>query len=1002
MAFLIGKLKIIQAGRENRELILTHEPLTIGHQDKNLLVLEDPEVFPFHVEIIWKGDHYAISPRKMRAPIWINGKEVFLQTDLPLAHDDVIRIGEAEIHFFEQTDVALSSEPDSRLLRTVVTQATNTHALRVTTSEGIQNFPLRKPSLILGRSPQCDIVIDFPVVSKRHAQLTWNNNTYIIEDLGSTNGLTFAEKRIARKRLENGDQISIWDDVTLTYHVIPKTDGLDPIETLNLRDRNLVMLGRDSRNDIVIDHPVASRFHAKIELEKGSWVITDLNSSSGTFVNGQQVLQQRILRPGDTIRIAPCSFVFNFDETLIKQSEVGNLRLDALHLKQLAGKNITILDDVSLSILPKEFVAVVGVSGAGKSTLLGALNGFCPPTQGTVFVNAHNLYKHFDAYRTDLGYVPQDDIIHRELSVVQALDFAARLRLPADVSSMERRRQVQEVLKDLELTRSKHVIVKNLSGGQRKRVSIGVELLTKPSLFFLDEATSGLDPGTETQMMRLLRRLADQGRTIVLITHATKNVMLCDLVVFLAKGGRIAFVGPPAEALTYFGVQDFDEIYLKIEGERSPQEWQHRYQQSPYYQKFVVDRQQTLSLSIQGEEGPSARTRPPRASKQGVSAWRQLWILSQRNLTILLQDRASLILMLALAPILGILDFVLWKRSILDPSRGDPGQSFTMLFVSVFIAVIVGSLASMREIVKEAEIYQRERMIGLKIWPYILSKVLFCVVLALYQSAIFLMTKVLSVDLPLTLQSGLEMYFTLFLATLGGMMMGLLVSALAPTQSVAPLLTILFLVPQITFAGAILPLNSLGPAGQLMSQLTVSRWAYQTMVTLAEVGQDVAHDACWQQPDSVRKTWGEKEKASCQCLGPNLFKKCHFPGIWQEYDSAVDQSEPIKPKEPGASPIAPTNPLSRSAKNYVGNIKAYNAKVIAYQKDLKTWQDTFSRWKEHRGKAIASAEALLSRYKKNQGAGFAVNVYTHWASLGWIMLGTLGLIIILQKRKDVI
>lgn len=1000
MAVFFGRLRIVQAGDGHRDVILTHDPLTIGRGEQNWLVLPDPAVFPFHAEIIWKGDHYAIAPLKLRAPIWLNGKEILLETDQPLSHHDVLRIGATEMHFLERIHAAPSAAPSAAPLRTLVTQARWKHVLHITTAESIQGFPLQKDSLILGRHPECDIVINCPVVSKRHAQLTWDKNAYVIEDLGSTNGLSLAGTLIRRKRLEDGDLLSIQDDVTLSYHIIPQTDIAEPPETLHLRDRKLVMLGRDARNDTVIDHPVVSRFHAKIELQQGAWVINDLNSSNGTFVNSQQISQQRVLQPGDTIRIGPCYFVFNFDETLIKQSEVGNLRLDALHLTQRVGRKIILLDDISLSILPKEFVAVVGVSGAGKSTLLGALNGFHPPTQGTVFVNSRNLYQHFNAYRTDLGYVPQDDIIHQELTVVQALDFAARLRLPADVSPGERRRQVQDVLQDLELTQRQDVIVKQLSGGQRKRVSIGVELLTKPSLFFLDEATSGLDPGTETQMMRLLRRLADQGRTIVLVTHATKNVMLCDMVVFLAKGGRVAFFGPPTEALTYFGVEDFDEIYLKVEGDRSPEEWQQRYQQSSYHQQFVVDRQQPLSIQVEAKQ--SKRGRPPPSTKQGTSGWRQFLILSQRNLAILLQDRASLILMLALAPILGLLDFVLWKRTIFDPTQGDPGQSFTMLFVSVFIAVILGSLASMREIVKEAEIYQRERMIGLKVLPYILSKVWLCVVLALYQSAIFLITKALSVDLSLTLERGLEMYFTLFLATLGGMMMGLLVSALAPTQNVAPLLTILFLVPQITFAGAILPLNTLGPAGQLISQFTVSHWAYETMVTLAGVGQDVAHDPCWQQSDSVQESWGESEKARCSCLGSNLFQQCHFPGLWQEYDPAIHQPEPVKPKAPGAPPSAPTHPFSQGAANYTGDLKAYNARVAAYQKDLETWQDSFSLWKEHRGKAIASAEALLGRFKKNQGAGFAVNIYSHWASLGGLMLGTVGLIVVIQKRKDVI
>ncbi|NJN24198.1 MAG: ABC transporter permease [Acaryochloridaceae cyanobacterium RL_2_7] len=503
-----------------------------------------------------------------------------------------------------------------------------------------------------------------------------------------------------------------------------------------------------------------------------------------------------------------------------------------------------------------------------------------------------------------LGYVPQDDIIHRDLDVIQALDFAARLRLPSDVSDQERARQVQSVLEDLELQHRQNVPVKQLSGGQRKRVSIGVELLTKPSLFFLDEATSGLDPGTETQMMRLLRRLADQGRTIVLVTHATKNVMLCDRVLFLAKGGRMAFYGSPQEALTYFEVEDFDEIYLKIENDSPPEQWQQKFLHSDFYQRYITERQAELK-DVAPTSLRKAKRQAQKTPSSRKSSLRQWWILSQRNLTLLLQDRASLLLTLAVAPLLGLLDFAMWRKDVFDPQTGDHAQSFTVLFVSVLIAVIVGSLATMRDIVKESEIYRRERMMGLGILPYIFSKLWFCIVLALYDSVVFFGTKMLSVEFPVSNLEAGGLFFTLFLATLGGMVMGLLVSALSPNQSVAPLLTILFLVPQITFAGSILPLRVLGPVGQGLSQVTISRWAYESMIGLSNIGRSVADDACWLTPEEERDKWGDEEKKDCSCLGPNLFKQCRFPGLWKQYDAAVDQPEPPKPKEPGDPPPVP-------------------------------------------------------------------------------------------------
>jgi ABC transport system ATP-binding/permease protein len=313
--------------------------------------------------------------------------------------------------------------------------------------------------------------------------------------------------------------------------------------------------------------------------------------------------------------------------------------------------------------------------------------------------------------------------------------------------------------------------------------------------------------------------------------------------------------------------------------------------------------------------------------------------------------------------------------------------------------VIVGSLTTMREVVKEAEIYRRERMIGLKILPYVFSKVWLSVVLAIYQSAIFLVTKAIAVDLPGNWQIGAAMYFTLFLATLGGMVVGLLVSALSSSQNVAPLLTILFLVPQITFAGSFLPLSTLGPVGQAISQLTITRWTFEAMVTLSSVGREIANDPCWKQPEAVRKQWKDTDKAQCRCMGPNLFDQCSFPGIRQQYDPAVNQAEPVKPVSPGDPPPQPAN-LLVNARQYTDSLKTYSEKTKVYRKALTQWQERFSQWKEKRGRAIASGEELINRFQKNQGNAFAVDVLGHWGKLFLLILLTLGLTVAVQKRKD--
>ncbi len=237
-------------------------------------------------------------------------------------------------------------------------------------------------------------------------------------------------------------------------------------------------------------------------------------------------------------------------DQLAQFDESNGLRVDAINLNKWVRKDLNILQNISVSFKPREFIVVVGQSGGGKSTFVDAVAGYRPATPPSrVLVNDIDIYQNFDSIRNDIGFVPQKDIIHMELTIYQALDYAAQLRMPADMTDDERHKRVMEVLDDLDLTHRKDVQISGLSGGQQKRVSIGVELLTKPGLFFLDEPTSGLDPGTETALMQLMRRLADQGRTIVLITHATKNVMLGDKVIFLARGGYLAWFGPPEEAI---------------------------------------------------------------------------------------------------------------------------------------------------------------------------------------------------------------------------------------------------------------------------------------------------------------------------------------------------------------------------------------------------------------------------------------------------------------------
>ncbi|MBI2913018.1 MAG: FHA domain-containing protein [Chloroflexi bacterium] len=916
----------IRQGDQIRQYALSGDPTAIGRAEDNQLVLSDPLVSRHHARLEWAGDGYCISDLGSANGTRVDGAEIDPKVARPIKDGDTITIGGftlvMRLSGLDQGATRVAPAPwaagPAREAHAVTLVAPPRPRLIVTAPQWTKEFPLEGDILSLGRDPANDIVIDDLVVSRRHAELRRAGPGYEIADLGSANGLTFQGQRVPARLLADGDILEIGQSVTLAYRTSPEAvEETTLAQQLDLRGHAVITIGRSAGNDVTLDYPAVSRNHARIFRADGGYVVEDVGSSNGTFLNGERVLprEPRPLRPGDTIRVGPIKFVFA-PEALQQVDESRDLRLDALHLNQFVGKGLNLLQDISLAIHAREFVAVVGVSGAGKSTLLDALNGFRPAGDGAVLVNGTNLYRNFDAYRTDLGYVPQDDIIHKELTISKALDYSARLRLPSDTGPAERRQRVEEVMEILGLSERRDLPISRLSGGQRKRVSIGAELLTKPGLFFLDEATSGLDPGTESQMMRLLRKLADQGHTVLLVTHATKNVMLCDQVVFLAKGGHLAYYGPPEEALPYFEVEDFDGIYEKLENELTPETWAQKYRQSDQYQKFVVARlEEKYGDVVRGPaQAPPAQARPSAparaAAPRTVSSLRQFWILSSRYLDIIRRDRMNLLLLFLIAPALGAIDLISWPRNLFDLRVGDSIRAMTMLFMGSLIPFLVGALTSVREIVKENAIYKRERTVTLKIVPYLLSKVWIGYLFAFYHAGAFFALKLLAIDFShLQTIDLVQFYVTLALSVMSGVMWGLLISTFVPREEQAMILVIAVVVVQMVFSGGLLPLNTLGPAGLVLGDITSTKWVFQALTAAAHVKTGV-------------------------CEGVDL-SACNLPGI-QQYATDAERKVALHPID-----------------------------------------DRF-------------------------GDIFGADVYVTWAAIGAIMAGIFILLLVLQKRKDVI
>jgi len=858
--------------------------------------------------------------------------------------------------------------------------------LAVERGGSVRNYVLSLPVIYIGRATDNQVVLDDNTVSRYHAKLEWLSDVLYIIDLDSAHGTKLNQKDIkprVRYPLEDADTITIGSFlIRVRYGVKDLVEQPLKAQELVVHRKSTIYIGRYPDNDVVLSHPTISRRHARMvwNEQASKHVIEDLGSTNGTFLNGQRVIRPRVLHTGDTIQIGPVLLVYRPEHiTAIDQSR--EFKLDALGLNRLVkGKNL--LKNLSLSIQPHEFVAIVGASGAGKSTLLQALSGYYPATSGTVLVNGVDLYSNFDGYRSQIGFVPQNNIIHMELTVYEALYYSACLRLPSDTTQVERQRRIADVLNILGLANCKDQPIRSLSGGEQKRVSIGAELLTEPGLFFLDEATSGLDPGTELEMMTLLRRLADQGRTVVLVTHATKNLEKCHLVTILAQGGYLAYYGPPKEALPYFRVSDFDEIYRELKNV-SPESAAERYLRSDECREYLTAR---LPERQVGKPTGPQRVRGPGASSKESSSLRQFSILSRRNFRILFRDKVSLMLTLLAPPIVATLDFLFWRRGLFAADGGDARAALMNLFMGAMVCCLVGALSSMREIVKEADIYRRERMVVIKILPYVLSKVLLCVLLALYASAIFILFMEASGGWP-PLATVPPVYLTMALSVLGGGLIGLAISALSPNPNVTPLLLLLVLVPQLLFGG-IIPAAQIAQPGRIIGYVTTTKWTFESLVRLSGMGDDVIADPCWNDTENHKEASADEESEPCKCKGVHLFKECNFPGILNYYVDEIGMPEPLQPTKPTGPPVDPQA------------IAAYEEAMRQYQADMTVWQQEYQEWKEKRANSVGRAEGAIKTIYDDYGQAFRANVKCNWLLLSIIALVLFCMVLGALKWKD--
>jgi ABC-type multidrug transport system ATPase subunit/pSer/pThr/pTyr-binding forkhead associated (FHA) protein len=615
-------------------------------------------------------------------------------------------------------------------------------------------------------------------------------------------------------------------------------------------------IGRALENELVVSDLQVSRFHAEfLAHADGRFEIHDLGSHNGTYVSGQQLPKngRRYIGQNDTVGIGHSTFRLVGNQ-LQEYVDTGAVSFSARHLTvQVNNNQLTILNDVSFGVPEKSLIGVIGPSGSGKSTLLRALTGYRPATYGEVLYDHRNLYTHFAELRHRIGLVPQDDILHTALQVRTALRLAAKLRFPGDVADAERDARVEEVLAELKLTHHAEKRISSLSGGQRKRVSVALELLTKPSLIFLDEPTSGLDPGMDRDVMQLLRGLADDGRTVLVVTHSVAELGLCDRVLVMAPGGGVAYFGPPDEALNFFGYDTWADVFSAFENYRD-YDWMGRWRGSQHYQMYAAD--------LDAVQPQAAQFHPMAAAQQKAQSWgSQVWTLMRRYSAVIMADKGFLGLTLALPIVLGVVSIFIPADSGLGYGPvevgGRNGDASIILLILVVGMCFTGSANAVRELIKERVIYERERAVGLSRSAYLMSKVFVLGFVTVVQALILATIGFMPRDMPvegviLENSPGLEMTFVLMVLGCTSMMIGLVISALVRTSEMTMPLLVMISVVQLVFTGALFQVHgSLGV--EQLAWLMPSRWALAGAGTTVDLNVLTASASGESDPDPIWK-----------------------------------------------------------------------------------------------------------------------------------------------------
>lgn len=663
----------------------------------------------------------------------------------------------------------------------------------------------------IGRDSINDYVISKPEISHFHVYIKFDKKDNIfINDLDSSNGTYINGNKIFSSKVSESDLISFGGSFNIKINEIIEAYEKRKMPQISITTDEIsaLTIGRSNENDIVISNIKVSKKHALLLQHENHWYLEDLKSSNGTFINGRKI-DKSLVNLEDSIVIGGACVTL---KELLDSRHYTKIRKTLLSTTGLcySVKNKKILDDINLTVSSGQFIGLIGPSGAGKTTLMLLLNGMLKPSSGDVQLNSQSIQENKDSLIGEMGYVPQDDIIHRELTVESSLKYAADLRFNDKYSDEEKYGQVNKVISELGLDETKDVLIgdsdkRGISGGQRKRVNLGHELLTEPNILFLDEPTSGLDPVTDYEVMNLLKRLSQQNKIVIITTHSItkRNFDILTHVIILTQGGKLAYYGPTNEAMNYFGVKDPEAIF-EVMNQQNKEHWDKKFKESKYYQDVLKLKERTKIDTTYLKE-----TKVKNKSKR--EALNKYKTLTKRYLEIKIRDKISTAILLLQAPLIALIISLVFDKQ---------PEKINVYFFLVISAIFLGIQNSIKEIVSEQSIFKRENLIGVKIVSYIASKITVLSLLSFLQALLLTCIAFINLNLQITF---INLFLILLLTLAASFSLGLFLSSLVKSIESANAVVPLIIIPQIILGGIVKPYKDMNNLVKFISDMMISR-----------------------------------------------------------------------------------------------------------------------------------------------------------------------------------